>query len=280
MAKRKYTFIGKKPDTLKIRELSNTLFRRKPLSKSERNAYIKTGSFFTIIAVICAAVVFLAYYITKATGELADVAFVLGVIGIIVGGFCLGIAFRELAKALKDPRPTSPEAALKEYLQYVLIGEDTNDILEKSAEYAYNYLSRMTPEAASVSREQFCEYIEGFRKTAFAFLLKMHISYFGDKYDGELLKANYKLLKEIETEQSDERAKMLKLFYEVEFIKRGIWRNMGEQTAFADLVICIEMTLVRSGKFWIITDPMPKWEDIMAEYEQIVQESIEKSGGE
>jgi hypothetical protein len=279
MPNRRYNFTGEKPDIARIEELAASHFPRKPLSIPERNLYIKTASRFLIYSVCTFGIFAVIWVIVSYQGYFHTLTAVLAFLSLIASVVCFIIAVRELIKAIKEPRPKSPEAAIASFLKDVLIGSETTKFMEKSTEFAYQKLRRMTPDEIPIDREEFGEYIRGFRAGAFTFLAKMHHRYFGGELKERDLSEKYHILESICEEKGDGFVR-LKMLIDADFRQWAIAKKGDKTHSYADLIISIEMTLVRAGKFWIIADPMPKWEDIMAEYEQIVQESIEKSGGE
>jgi hypothetical protein len=261
MPNRRYKFTGEKPDASKINELAASPFPRKPLSIPERNAYIKTGARFLIYSVPLLGIPAAIWVVVSYVGYYYTYIAIIAIASLIASVFCFAVAVGELIKAIKDPRPTSPDAAITSYVKNVLIGSDTANFLEKSTEFAYHKLRRMTPDEIPIDREEFGDYIRGFRAGAFTFLAKMHQSYFGNAYRERALSEKYHILKTVCEEKGDGFVR-LKMFFDADFRERGFGQDADKTHSYADLIISIEMTLVRAGKFWIIADPMPKWEEI------------------
>jgi hypothetical protein len=260
MAFRKYQFTGEKPDDEQVRLLSSAPFPRKPLSKIERDTYIKTGSRFLLYSLPLLGIPAIIWVVSSYVGSVYYYIIAIALIMLICAVYCIITAFCELIKAIKDPRPKTPEEATTSFLKNVLIGSDTYNFLEKSTEFAYQKLRRLVPDEIPIDIEQFDSYIKGFRAAAFTFLAKMHQGNISSTFKEEYLNEKYKILKTT-TEDGNGTLKM-KTFFDVDFRERGFGQYAYHNYTYANLIFSIEITLVRSGKFWIITDPMPKWEDV------------------
>jgi hypothetical protein len=260
MAFRKYQFIGEKPDRELIRLLSSAPFPRKPLSKPERDTYVKSWSRFLLYSLPLIGIPAIIDVISSYVGYISIYIAVFAVISVICGIGCIVISFGEIIKAIKDPRPKTPEAAVTSFLKNVLIGSDTYNILEKSTSFAYHKLRRLIPDEIPIDADDFKSYIKSFRAPAFTFLAKMHQKYIRGTFKERYYNEKYKILKT--TSEAGESFVTVKMFFNVDFCERAFGQYADHNYSYADLIISIEITLVRSGKFWIITDPMPKWEDV------------------
>jgi hypothetical protein len=252
----------------RIRELSAAPFPKKPPSEEERKIYIKRALIWLLITVVIAAVGFVITYVLHRR--------IRGVVAFLFAAITLCVAVGDFAKLFKDIRQTSPKAALRQYLDVILLGDDSDKFTKKSLSYAYSSLCRLIPDSVLCTRVDFENYVGKFRKD----IERKH----NEGYDDVFLKdfnVNDNAVARIECVKIDEKSGadcnfcngVFTVVYAEQTTNKAksgtLSKTTTEAKEYARFEVTFEVLLVKSGKYYFFADPMP--EINFANEEKVVQ---------
>jgi hypothetical protein len=252
----------------RIGELAAAPFPKKPPSEEERKIYIKRALIWLLITVIIAAVGFVITYVLHRR--------IRGVVAFLFAAITFCVAVGDFTKLFKDIRRTDPKAVLWQYLNVILLGDDSDKFAKKSLSYAYSSLCRLIPDSVLCKRVDFENYVGRFRE----YIKRKH----NEGYDDVFLKdfnENDNAVARIECVKIDEKQSgdvnfcsgVFTVVYAEQTTNKAksgtLSKTTTEAKEYARFEATFEILLIKSGKYYFFADPMP--EISFANEEKVVQ---------
>jgi hypothetical protein len=244
--------IGKTPPEQEYGKLTSLTFERKPISAIERSRKIKQGFTYLGVSLLCAAVLAVCYFVF----DVVLIAFVLA----LAVPVCLVISAMCFLGIFKNPQSKTSQKALDVFIKYTLLGEDSalsNDLKCERLEYTYEHLNRTLPSAIMPGRD-FMTYVQGFRTLCQNQVDADFAAKFGRPAEKDEPISQSVNTGAVTVDAVSAGIERHSLHFDI-IHQRGNALSDSDCVVYSQIGVNISMTVIQSGQYWYVYDPMPQY---------------------